>query len=291
VRLSRLKTSWKMTERYDLHTHLFTTWEKGRYSLERQPRSPERILSAIRRAGLDGIVLVNFADSRYEKFADEALKEPISGFSFVKSSPNALTFADDKGYLRVIKGQEIPTPDGHVLAVATDYGQSVANWMRLVETSKAIRNNGAISCADHFSGRMGVGTGKLVENPELFDTFEGINQNYARRVLKPLVGINLPVPMLNKISCFTGLNWIAVSDSHNLGDIGTGHIMIQGGLDFSGADNLRGSLKEVLSHQEKFVPVDIKPNAIGAILAHAFIANYDSKIREPRGWLGQKNAD
>ena len=37
---------------YDLHTHLFTTWERGRFSLERTPRdidliidSPMRILS------------------------------------------------------------------------------------------------------------------------------------------------------------------------------------------------------------------------------------------------------
>ena len=64
------------TARYDLHTHLFTTWEKGRLSLERGSRHPDVILDSVNKAGVDGIALVNFADNRYEKFVYESIVHP-----------------------------------------------------------------------------------------------------------------------------------------------------------------------------------------------------------------------
>jgi len=85
--------------KYDLHTHLFTTWEKGKLSLERAPRDLDYIADSIKNAGLDGIALVNFEDVRYENFAASARENP-GRYRVARELANALSITDENSSRR-----------------------------------------------------------------------------------------------------------------------------------------------------------------------------------------------
>ncbi len=103
--------------KYDLHTHLFTVWDKGKFSLEKGSRDIDDILSSIETSGIDGISLVNFNDRRYERFTDSARDRKTGKYTSKKEISNAIIFEnqDNGKLLRVIKGEEVNTDKGHVL--------------------------------------------------------------------------------------------------------------------------------------------------------------------------------
>lgn len=276
-------------EKYDLHAHLFSNWKKGKYSLEKAPRTPEYILDTINKKGLDGMVLTNFGDADGLKTAYEELAassydgESLGKYKLVRELDNALVFENGEREFKIIKGHEISTLAGHVVAIGLKKGFFVEERRNLDSTLKKVRANRGISNADHYSGFMGIGIDKLMQYSKLLDCFEGINQNYVHEILKFKLGLNPSLDELNQIKSLTGLNWIAVSDCHNRKDLGNGHIEINENLDFSSGDNLTEHLKDVLK-QGRFRPINGQPNSLRSVLGHAFITTYDGKIRTRMGW-------
>lgn len=280
-----------MVERYDLHTHFFTNWKKGKFSLERAPRNPNYILDAVRKAGLDGVVLANAGASggwkdAYEEFSETAKdKERLGEYKLVRELKNAIIFEDEKGLLKIIKGQEVLT-EGHILAIGLNYGEIIPSRVKLESALKQIINIGAISSAAHPFGFLGIGKENLERYKERFNVFE-LNQNYEHILLQPKLGINPSTEEADKLAKKLGLNWVPVSDCHNRRDLGNGHIKVESNsIDFSSSDNLKDSLKEVLKYgkQKRFIPVIRKPNSLISVMGHMLIGLYDLRIRNKLGW-------
>jgi len=253
---------------YDLHTHLFTTWEQGRFSLERTPRDVDLIIDSIKQAGLEGIALVNFEDIRFEEFAAEA-RVHFGKYKLMREIVNALSFTDGDSVFRVIRGQEIPTSEGHVLALGGNGFARIPRGLSLKDTLDEADNAGIPVIADHPLGYMGIGGKRLSDYSERFAAYEAFNGNYK-----------------SIIDCeFAGdLNGIAVSDSHNLKDLGNGHVNFSRDIDFSRENNLRDSLKAMLASGEFRVSVR-RRNPFSSKLGHVVTAVYDAKIRVKLGWL------
>ena len=285
----------KMSEKYDLHTHLYTNWRKGKFSLEQRQRTIQHILDTIRKAKLNGIVLTNFGDSgdwvyAYEELTESAKdKTKLGKYSLVKELKNALIFEDEKGLLSIIKGQEIPTSEGaHIMAIGLNYRETVPSRLNLKSGLEKIKDFGAIVNADHYNGFLGIGKENLKKYKNLIDVFEGKNQNYEQSLLKFKLGLNPSIIEADKLTEQLGINWIAVSDCHNSKDLGNGHIEINGTLDFSSEDNLRESLRDKLRKKE-FKPIIRKKNPLTSVAGHIIICLYDIHIRNKLGLINLEN--
>jgi len=251
---------------YDLHTHLFTNWERGRFSLERASRGVDDIIDSIKYAGLDGIALVNFGDIRFEEFAAKA-RVHFGRYKLMREIVNALSFTDGDSVFRVIRGQEIPTSEGHVLALGGNGFARIPRGLSLKDTLDEADNAGIPVIADHPLGYMGIGEKKLNDYSERFAAYELFNGNY--RIVRDFAG---------------DLNGIAVSDSHNRKDLGNGHVNFSRDIDFSRENNLRDSLRAMLSSGEFRVSVR-RRNPLSSRVGHIVTALYDSKVRLKLGWL------
>jgi len=270
--------------KYDLHTHLFHTWEKGKFSLERAPRNVDYIISAINNAGLDGIVLANSHDARYEKFAWLS-REHDGEYRMVRELENALVFVDKKETkeIKIIKGDEVETKEGHVLVIGAKYFQNM--WGESLErTLKIAEKHGAVKIATHVFGCYGIGKENLLKYVDEFHAFEGFNGNYSNFFFKG----NLNQKEIERLEKELGIPGISVSDSHNKKDIGNGHIEILEDLEFTNSDNLKDSLKDVLKNK-RFKLVIRKLNSLSSVVGHVAVCLYDCKIRRPLGLIKQKN--
>jgi len=263
------------TERYDLHTHLFTTWDKGRFSLERGSRESDAILDAIRDKGLDGIVLANFADYRYEKFVRDMRRWGDMKYIPVKNLGNALVVVDkeETKEIKIIRGEEVPTPQGHVLVIGMDYGCNIGQGRTLTEVCKIARSSGASIVSAHTFYSQGVRE-ELVRNPHLFHSWESKNCNHKPLSDEIIMDIGISI-------CKKGIH---VSDSHNRKDLGNAYIEVDGGFDFLSSDEMRDSMRDVLV-TGKFNPVMVRMNPLASRLFHIPLAMYDGCFRMKVGLL------
>jgi hypothetical protein len=262
-------------KKYDFHTHLFTTWERGTLSLERGSREPEIILNSVIRSGLDGISLVNFEDYRYEHFVDEA-KQKRGKYKIVRDIKNALVFDIQGREVVVMKGQEIPTAKGndeHVLCLGLRYGQQLQSHAGLKKTLEKAREIQGVVVADHVANSLGIGHDNLYVFAKYFDAFESFNANFPmmRKEEKEYWESELKIP------------GISVSDSHNRRDLGNGHTDTDM-LDFSNAHNFRCSFKDMCKRRD-FTPVVERQNPGISKLEHIGFVLYDVFLRRKLGFL------
>lgn len=284
-----------MVERYDLHTHFFTNWDRGKFSLERKPRTIESILNAMKRKGLDGIGFANFGNDAawkdaYEQLVDLARwRKGLGEYKVVKFLDNAMIFADKKGLLKIIKVEEISArerdKETHIMAIGLGYGKIIPNKIDLENALKEIKNIGVISNADHYNGWRGIGRNNIIKYTEkgFLDTWERFNANLTSFLLKPFVGINPSEQEADELEKETGTYGISVSDCHNYQDVGNGYIEVEGGFDFSRGDNLRESIKDVLKNG-KFKAVAVRGIPVSSVVGHILVNVYDTKIRNKFGW-------
>jgi len=270
----------------DLHAHFFTNWKQGRFSLERAPRTPRFIIDAARSKGIDGFALTNFGDSgewkeAYEEFCFHARDmENLGGYKVAKRIKNAIVFELDGNFFYVIKAQEIPSREGHILSIGLDEGEKVPSGLSLEDSLKVAGGIG-ISNADHPFGLMGIGINNLKKYRNLIDVFEK-NMNFESRLFYPILGRNPREEEMNWLQEEIGVNWIAVSDCHNRRDIGNGYIETFKCPDFSSSENLRGSMKDILKSRE-YNAVIKKANSILSLLGHILICQYDVQIKKTKG--------
>lgn len=281
-----------MREKLDLHTHFYTNWHEGKWSIERTPRTPVYILDGIRKARLDGIVLANAGShgtmkDMYEQFAKLVKdRENLGRYSLKKQIANVLIFEDEKGLIKVIKGQEVHAEINgkrkHILAIGLNSGIIIPN-LDLKSALIEIKKIGAISSAGHYNGFPGIGKENLIRYREFFDVFEGQNMNYTHLLLKPKLGMNPSIKEADNLAKEIERNWVSVSDCHNSEDVGNGYVETHEELDYSNADNLVGSLNQALINK-KFTPIMRKKNSLFSVLSHAFLAEYDIQLRNRLGY-------
>jgi len=279
-------------DKYDLHTHGYSTWNQGKYSLEKTPRHPKYFLNAMKKSGLRGIVLANWGGygdwgTAYEEFCETSKnRETLGDYHLIKELDNALIFTDSDEELYVIKGEEIASDinhGNHIMGIGLKKWQIIQNELGLKKTIEKLTSAGAIINADHYNRYLGIGENNLRKFADQIDTFEGNNQNYSHWILNPILGVNPSIEKANAISEELGINWISVSDCHNFRDFGAGYIKTEEELNISSSDNLKESLTEILI-RGRFTPSTETKMPLTSPIEHALTVMYDFKIRNPLGW-------
>ena len=121
-----------MIVKADLHNHLRTRSDMhGLFN--------PAIDKTKKRLGAGGILgVVNFDDRRYEDFVSQK-----GGYEREKIGRNAI-YVPEKDIL-VVKGQEVPTQDGHILVIGLNYGVNLERKRSLKDTiANALDENGII---------------------------------------------------------------------------------------------------------------------------------------------------
>ncbi len=238
IRESRMKA--------DLHNHLRTS---DRLYDEDFNRAVDK---AQERLGYSSaIAMVNFADQRYEEFI--ALK----GYSrdYIGESKNAV-YVPRKGVL-FIKGQEIPTKQGHVLVLGLPAGKHLKNGRPIEDTLKEARDNNGITVIDHpfYIGSAGYYLEKRLELLDQVDALETHNgeaacyarpiPGYANRRAKEFYWVMSEV--------FLHLGALSSSDGHSFYELGSSWVEITK-PDLENRSNFIPSLKDAIRKTKMNAP-------------------------------------
>ncbi len=130
---------------------------------------------ARRRLGAGGVfALVNFADKRYEHFIESSGYER----AYVGEKRNAV-YVPEKDIL-VVKGQEVPTKQGHLLVLGLGCDNHIKQNKTLEDTLKQTIDNNAVAIIDHPYGSAGLGH-YLRANSGL-GTYEKLNEKFLGQV-------------------------------------------------------------------------------------------------------------
>lgn len=134
-----------MKVKADLHNHIRT----GRWFKDKDFNLAVDIASE--RLGTGGIIgLVNSLDKRYETFSG------LKGYERVFLDDKKAIYIPEKD-LTVVRGEEIPTKRGHVLALGLNYDKNLRGGRLITETVMEIKDNGGIAVLVHPFYRNGPG--------------------------------------------------------------------------------------------------------------------------------------
>ncbi|MBI2672830.1 PHP domain-containing protein, partial [Candidatus Woesearchaeota archaeon] len=197
--------------------------------------------------GLDMLVFTNFADSRYEDLKKTALKLS-EGYHFSDYGKVFYVSYDEKIFA-VIKGQEVPTKQGHILTVGGS--SEINNYKDMKETIDEAKDKGAIVIADHPYTTLhgGMGEKNLEKYLDQWDAIEVFNAQ----------NINLVPFLLNqkqsneKARAFArkhNLPSIATSDSHRLNEIAVSYITFKERFGVMEPDKLIASLRGIIRNKQ-----------------------------------------
>ncbi|MCX8159205.1 MAG: hypothetical protein N3D20_02870 [Candidatus Pacearchaeota archaeon] len=203
----------------DLHNHFETP---SRFNHEFN----HYINIASSRLGPNGIVgLVNFEDNRFEEFSQ------LKGYEreFINPEKSILYIPEKRLY--VVRGQEIPTKDGHLLVLATPFNSKIYSGMFLENTLSSARENHGIIIAPHPFFISNIGN-ILRKTPELIEYFDGIETHNSKAALSfPFL---LPINSNRKALDFYIMNIkgmdigaISVSDSHSPEEIAISYSLLK----------------------------------------------------------------
>ena len=171
----------------------------------------------------------------------------------------------------------------HVMAIGLDAEKIISSRLSLKETLQKIKDLGAISNADHYCGRRGMGKENLLKYTEkgFLDTFEKFNAN-LHPLIKPLFGANPSEKEADELEKETGTFGIAVSDCHYWKHVGYGYIELEQDFDFSDSSSLKDSIKEIIK-SGKFKAVATKKIPLIHVVGHITINVYDI-LRAKLNW-------
>jgi len=143
----------------DLHNHLKTDSDMSTLSFN------EVIDTARERLGEGGILgITNFNDERYEQFLELEGYERIdlgSGF-----------YVPEKDIL-VVKGQEVPTKQGHLLVLGVPAGEHIKPYRDIEEIIEDAYDAGGITIPDHPFHLQGLGS-YFEQKPEFCDCIDAV---------------------------------------------------------------------------------------------------------------------
>lgn len=135
-----------MKVKADLHNHLRTS------SNLKQEDFNRAIDLARQKLGENGIfALVNFSDRRYEHFIG------FRGYERVYAGENRNAVYVPEKKVLVVKGQEVPTKQGHLLILGLGYDSHMKQHKSLEYTLKEAKDKNAIVIAEHPYSHNGIG--------------------------------------------------------------------------------------------------------------------------------------
>ena len=196
--------------RADLHNHL----KSGSYmSTGIFNKAIDRARNRLGKYGIMG--LVNFSDHRYEDFSE------LKGYER-EDKGNAIYIPEKE--ILVVKGQEIPTKQGHLLVLGLEKGKYLQENRTVEDTIKEAKDNNGIIIADHPFYIAGIGI-YLSRNTHLIGDIDALEVFNGEAVWIP----GLTPRNSNKkaeefytrcLECNPKIAGISSSDGHSLYEIG-----------------------------------------------------------------------
>jgi len=240
----------------DLHNHLRTS---SRYF---EGDFDKAVDTASRKLG-EGAVLgvVNFSDWRYEHLTD------LRGYERENLGGNKNGVYVPEKDIYIVKGQEVPTKEGHLLVFGTGARVHLREGRKLEDTIKEARDQNGIIVVDHPFHVAGLGN-YLEQNPETLGQVDAIEIHNGEASFGLPVG---PIPFgANKKAQefyarfkpdFPNLGAISSSDGHSMYELGSSWTEIERPTNEDFVNSLRESVRRTgLSTQRK-----MKSSVFGAI--------------------------
>ena len=198
----------------DLHNHFRT-------SSNMDGLFDPAVNTIFRNLGIYSLIgLINFEDQRYEKFIQQpGYERQDLGNSIYLPKLDIL----------IVKGQEVPTQQGHLLVLGIEKGKKnhIPVGMSLKDTIKASRDLNGIIIADHPFYRDGIGP-FLQKKPGYLsrvDAFETHNGEAALWIpgLTPKDANQKALEFYQRTSTSKLVGSLACSDGHSLYEIGSSY--------------------------------------------------------------------
>jgi hypothetical protein len=262
----------------DLHNHLRTSSNLSDSDFN------ATINTSLRRLGPEGIVgLVNFDDKRYEQFIN------LKGYerTYVGEKSNGIyAYAPRQRGIFVIKGQEVPTQEGHLLVFGLGKDVHLKQHRNLKDTLKEAKDNNGIVVVDHPFHSHGLGT-YLEHNKDMINEIDAIEVHNGEAAL----GLpHTPFPYRANQKAqefydrmkqeFPHLGALSSSDGHSLYEIGSSWTEI-GEPDiwhnYRFVDSLRDSVRDT-NNQTSAKRSNSVVGALDHMLDLAFIIKVAPKI-------------
>jgi predicted metal-dependent phosphoesterase TrpH len=197
--------------RADLHNHLKTS------SRMLDGDVTEAASVAFNKLGYGGVLgVINFNDDRYEKVLD------VSSHAG-REIGNATYFAVVD--ILVVKGQEVPTQQGHLLVIGIERNYHLKPYQSLEYTLDEADEVNAIKGADHPFHHQGLGP-FLRENPKYIERFNFIETHNGEAAfsafgLLPKYANEVAQDFYNEVKIdFPDIASISSSDGHSFREIG-----------------------------------------------------------------------
>jgi len=255
----------------DLHNHLRTS------IISYDSDFNKAINLAQKRLGEKAIFgVVNFADRRYEQFVELKGYERV----YVGENKNGVYVPEKK--VLVVKGQEIPTKEGHLLVIGLEHEKHLKSGRSLEDALKEVKDLGAIAIADHPFGFEGIGN-YLEKNKNLINDLEAIEVHNAEASFGLPFG---PLPIRanknaqkfysNIKKDFPNLGALSTSDGHSMYELGRNWTEIEM-PDIENKNNFVSSLKESIRQTNLQTQIQMKSAVFGA-MSHAIELIVISKI-------------
>ena len=205
-----------MKVKADLHNHLRTSsiFSDGDFN--------RAVDIASKRLGSGGVLgMVNFYDKRYEDFVG------LRGYDRYHTGKSANGIHIPSKNLVIVKGQEVPTKEGHVLVFGLGYDVHLKNYRHLEDTLKEARDNNRIVIADHPFYRGGIGN-YLENHQDLLQHFDAIEVHNGEAAFSLPIG-NFPEKANERAAIFynkvfldhPNLGALSSSDGHSMYEIGS----------------------------------------------------------------------
>jgi len=146
----------------DIHNHIRTRSNFQEYDFD-------RIVDTVsKRLGFNGTIgLINmFGENSFNY-------EKVLGLNGYDRTDIGNAFYVPEKEVLVIKGQEVPTQQGHLLVLGLKKGKQIKIYKSLEETIKEARDENTVIIGDHPFGLSGIGK-YLEKNPEILFQIDGL---------------------------------------------------------------------------------------------------------------------
>ncbi|MEK6760720.1 MAG: hypothetical protein AABX93_02240 [Nanoarchaeota archaeon] len=195
----------------DFHNHLRTSSRLADSDFNRAVDIAECRLGS---GGTFG--MINFDDKRYEKFIG------FKGYNrdYIGENKNAI-YIPGKDIL-IVKGQEVPTQQGHLLILGLGYDEHIKQNQTLEDTIKESRDKEATIILDHPFCKIACGAGEFLrkrENHNLLKYIDALEVHNGEVSLFPPSNIKAKI-FYNSISTYN-VGAISTSDGHSFYELGT----------------------------------------------------------------------
>ncbi|MBS3072157.1 hypothetical protein J4408_04160 [Candidatus Pacearchaeota archaeon] len=215
-----------------------------------------------------------FSDSDFNRTIDIAKRYEyfvnLKGYDRVYVGEKDNGIYVQKRNVLVIKGQEVPTKEGHVLVFGLAKDTHIKQNRSLADTLKESEDNNGIVVADHPFYRDGLGN-YLEANPEYLKSIDAIEVHNGEAALGipkspfPYNANRKAQEFYNKLKeDFTHLGTLASSDGHSMYELGRSWTEIDS-LDLEHKSEFSNSLRNSVRNTNSETPKRKKSSIFGAL--------------------------